>query len=114
MAERKRRDFETSSRQVAALLAVAKGLGLTQGRLTENGIEMIFEQNDRRTEVRILPQVHAADRNILDPINDMTLVLEVKDFRLSARGNGSPILETFFDERIELPFSTWFNEGDYI
>ncbi len=114
MASRRRGNLEHSKPQVAALLGVARGLMLTQGHLTSTGIELVFESGDRRVELQIVPHVYASNRNILDPINDLTVSVEVKDYRLAAQGNGSPAAEKVFDERTELPFSTWFDETNYL
>ena len=109
-----KRDFTTTQKQILTLLGMAKGARLTRGQLTSIGLEMIFDGGDTRTELRFVPHVYPFDKVIVDALNSLTISVEVKQFRVSGTGNGSPKREVIFEERIELPFSTWFDEGDYL
>ncbi len=96
------------------MFALAKALTVTQGNLTPRGIEMIFENGDTRTEIRVVPKVYTAQRVIVDAINDLNLIVEAKSFRLRTDGDGrAPVAEPIFQERIEIPLSAWLGE-DYL
>lgn len=105
-------DVERLSAQVAQLLSEAKSLTLQEGRFTSRGIELTLEGADRRVEVRIVPKVYTAEKVIVDAINDLTIVLQVRVLEPNASGNGQP--HPVFDEHVELPYSAWFEEGDFL
>ncbi len=107
-------DVERLSAQVAQLLSKANGLTLQEGHFTSHGIELILEGADQRVEVRIVPKVYTAEKVIVDAINDLTIVLEVRVLEPNASGNGHPQPRPVFNERVELPYSAWFDEGDYL
>ena len=109
-----KRNFSTTANQVQALLAPLKGERLTSGQLTRQNIEMIFESGDTRTELRLVPKVYPINKVITDALNTLTVTLEVKQFRVGGKGNGAPGTEKIFEGRVELPFATWFDQGDYL
>lgn len=99
-------DYSALALQFGQLLGLAQGMNLKLGHLTKQGMELVFESGTTRTEVRILPRVYTEGKVIIDAINDLTLEVEVKQTELTtgnAVGGG----------KVELPFATWFFEGDY-
>ena len=107
------RDFKDLPSHTDVLLDAAKGLTLKQAQVTGRGIEFVFETADRRVELRILPKVYTAEKVIVDPINDLTLVVQVERSEQGVDGNDSRA-QRARKEQVELPYSTWFNEGDYL
>ncbi len=100
-------DYSTLALQFGQLLGLAQGMNLKLAHLTKQGIEFVFESATTRTEVRLLPQVYAEGKVIIDAINDLTMVVEVKQYELEGGkevGGG----------KVELPYATWFFEGDYL
>lgn len=110
-------DYPKLAVQLGSLLGLAQGATLKVAHLTRQGLEFVFESETTRTEVRLLPRVYTEGKVIVDAINDLTLVVEVRQFprdpapgpraepeRAPAPGGG----------RIELPFSTWYEEGEYL
>lgn len=89
------------------LFGLAQGMNLKLSHLTKQGMELVFESPTTRTEIKILPQVYTEGKVIIDAINDLTMILEIKQTELSTGkvvGGG----------KVELPYSTWFFEGDYM
>lgn len=93
--------------QFGQLFGLAQGAKLKLAHLTKQGMEFVFESATTRIEVRLLPQVYAEGKVIIDAINDLTMQVQVTQFDLTegkAVGGG----------KMELPYSTWFFEGDYM
>lgn len=93
--------------QFGQLVGLAQGANLKLAHLTKQGMEFVFESATTRTEVRVLPRVYAEGKVIVDAINDLTMQVQVTQYELKDTkpvGGG----------KMELPFSTWFFEGDYI
>lgn len=93
--------------QFGQLFGLAQGASLKLAHLTKQGMEFVFESATTRTEVRLLPQVYAEGKVIIDAINDLTMQIRVTQYDLAdgkAVGGG----------KLELPYSTWFFEGDYM
>jgi hypothetical protein len=101
------------SEQVSNLLGAAKEMMLMESHLTAHGIEMVFASNDVRAEVRILPKVYTAGMVVVDAVNDLTITVEVIKFRLGTDANGTASNAKISEDRIELPYSVWFEEGEY-
>lgn len=102
-----RADYSESALKFGELFGLAQGMTLKLSHLTKQGIELVFESATTRTEVKILPQVYTEGKVIIDAINDLTMIVETKQTELSTGkvvGGG----------KVELPFSTWFFEGDYM
>ena len=100
----------TSFKQVAPkvrdLFQSFQGMELTRADILDNGFIFIYENDQERVIVQMLPTVYTQGKNIVDPINDLTLLVEVRRQPLSA---------TLDDEAeavvsVELAFSTWLGE----
>jgi hypothetical protein len=102
-----RADYGALAVRFGELLGLAQGMNLKLAHLTKQGMELVFEDGVTRTEVRLLPQVYVEGKVIVDAINDLTMVLDVRQFDVKTGkevGGG----------KTELPYSTWFFEGDYL
>ncbi len=95
------------------LFGLAQGMTLKVAHLTRQGMEFVYESATTRAEVRILPQVYAEGKVIVDAINDLTMVIEIKQYALQ-EGRMPEGAQPIGGGRVELPYSTWFFEGDYI
>ena len=105
-------DYSQLAVRFGELLGLAQGMTLKVAHLTRQGMEFVFENASTRAEVRILPQVYAEGKVIIDAINDLTMIVEVNQYALQ---DGKVVQGTapVGGGRVELPFSTWFFEGDY-
>lgn len=102
-----RADYSELALQFGQTFGLAQGMNLKVAHLTKQGIEFVFESSTTRAEIKILPQVYTSGKNIIDAINDLTLKVQVSQTDLvtgNAVGGGT----------VELPFSTWFFEGDFM
>lgn len=113
MDEAKRMDNTKLAERISALLGAANGMALASSQLTPHGIEMDFESGDDRAEVRILPKVYTSGMVVVDAINDLTITVEVVKFRSATHENGKLSEERISEERVELPYSVWYEEGEY-
>lgn len=104
-------EFSELAPTVGMILGAATGQQLKLGMLSKKGIELMLEDDKRRTELRLMPNVYTDGKVIVDAINDLTLVLELKQYELDASGK---VRRQIGESRVELPFSTWFHEGDYL
>jgi hypothetical protein len=84
---------------------------LRVAHLTRQGMELVFESSSTRTEISILPRVYSEGKVIVDAINDLTMVIEVRQVGLAGQGEAEQVVG---GGRVELPYSTWFFEGDYL
>lgn len=100
-------DYGKAALQFGQLCGLAQGMTLKVAHLTKQGMEFVFENETTRAEVRVVPHVYTEGKVIIDAINDLTLTVEVKQFAIS---DGA----TVGGGQVELPFSTWFFEGDYL
>ena len=78
--------FSTISPKVNKLLEGLQGMTLMSAQIVENGFAFIYEDQEQRLLLRLLPTVYTQGKNIVDPPNDMTLLLEV--YRLPSAGSG--------------------------
>jgi hypothetical protein len=108
------RNFEGAKPKVDALLGRARGMLLTQGQLTEEGYELVFQQGSARTIIRLKPTVYADGKVIVDAINDFTIEVELQTYRLSVTASGEPTMALVSEETVELPYSTWFREENFL
>lgn len=100
-------DYSDLALQFGQLFGLAQGANLKLAHLTKQGMEFVFESATTRTEIRLLPQVYAEGKVIIDAINDLTMRVQVTQYEIKdgrAVGGG----------KMELPYSTWFFEGDYL
>lgn len=100
-------NYSQLAMQLGQLLGLAQGMELKLAHLTKQGIEFVFESETTRAQVSILPKVYTEGKVIIDAINDVTLIAQVKQIDIQSGnevGGG----------QVELPYSTWFFEGDYV
>lgn len=100
-------EYSDLALQFGQVFGLAQGMTLKVAHLTKQGMEFVFESATTRAEIKILPQVYTSGKNIIDAINDLTMIVQVSQTDLAtgnAVGGGT----------VELPFSTWFFEGDYL
>ncbi len=106
-------DYSQIALRFGQLFGLAQGMHLKLAHLTKQGMEFVLESATTRTQVRLLPQVYSEGKVIIDAINDLTMVLDVQQFELQdgrVPENAKPV----GGGRLELPYSTWFFEGDYM
>lgn len=100
-------DYSDLALQFGQLFGLAQGASLKLAHLTRQGMEFVLESATTRIEVRLLPQVYAEGKVIIDAINDLTMQVQVTQYALT---DGKPV----GGGKMELPYSTWFFEGDYM
>jgi hypothetical protein len=83
--------------QVGQLLGLAQGMNLKVGHLSKQGIELVFEGENTRTRLSILPQVYTEGKVIIDAINDLTMVVQLEQTELATG-------ERVGGGRVELPY----------
>ena len=111
MSTRPAPDFQALATQFEALMGIAGGRTLRQARLVEKGMEFEFQDQTERIVIAVLPRVYTEGQVIVDAINDLVLVVRMRRYAVDG-GQGEPgaLLE---EKALELPFSTWYEEGDY-
>lgn len=111
-------DYAKLAVQFGSLFGLAQGMTLKVAHLTRQGMEFVFESANTRTQVRIAPHVYTEGKVIVDAINDLTLIVEVQQLELDARGqvvlDATGQARVIGGGKVELPYSTWFDEGDYL
>ncbi len=90
--------------KINRLLQRLQGMTLISAEIVENGFAFIYENDQERLLLRLLPTVYTQGKNIVDPINDMTLLLEVYRFALQGDSPGE------FLGSQEIAFSAWLGE----
>jgi hypothetical protein len=106
-------DYSELAVRFGELLGLAQGMTLKVAHLTRQGMEFVLESPTTRTEIQITPRVYTEGKVIVDAINDLTMVVQVKQYELrdgKADESASPV----GGGKVELPYSTWFFEGDYM
>lgn len=98
--------YKAISPKVNQLLERVQGMTLVSAQIVENGFSFIYSDDQQRLLLRLLPTVYAQGKNIVDAINDMTLLLELRSFSLDALGEGEGELVG----SVEMAYSTWFGE----
>ncbi len=106
-------DYTQLAVRFGQLLGLAQGMTLKVAHLTRQGMELVFESATTRTEVRFLPKVYTEGKVIVDAINDLAMQVQVKQYELQD-GRFVETAPTVGGGSVELPFSTWFFEGDYM
>jgi hypothetical protein len=96
--------FASTSPKVNRLLENVQGMTLKSAQMIENGFAFIYENDQQRILLRLLPTVYTQGKNIVDPINDMTLLLELRRFPLEGESDGELLGSS------EIAFSTWMGE----
>lgn len=100
-------DYSQLALEFGQLLGLAHDMHLKLAHMTRQGMELVLENATTRAQVRFLPKVYSEGKVIVDAINDLAMVVEVIQSNLA---DGKQV----GGGKIELPFSTWFFEGDYI
>lgn len=98
--------YKSISPKVNQLFEKVEGMTLASAEIVENGFAFIYENDEDRILLRILPTVYTQGKNIVDAINDMTLLLEVRRFSTDA----SEDEEGEVLGKVEMAYSTWFGE----
>lgn len=98
--------FNAIAPKVNRLLAHAEKMTLVRAEMVPEGFLFAFEGDGERVELHLHPTVYTQGKNIIDPINDMTLKLEGKLYR-TADDPGEAL------GSVELAFSAWLGE-DYL
>ena len=106
-------DYSQLAVQFGQLFGLAQGDTLKVAHMTRQGMELVFEGNETQTVVRISPQVYTEGKVIIDAINDLTMRIDVTQYAL-VNGKLPDAAEKVGGGTMELPFSTWFFEGDYM
>jgi hypothetical protein len=106
-------DYNQLALQFGQLVGLAQGAKLQVAHMTKQGMEFVFQTDTTQTQLRILPKVYTEGKVIIDAINDLTLVIEIKQFELR---DGRVVNEnqSVGGGAVELPYATWFFEGDYM
>lgn len=90
--------------KINRLLARLQGMTLVSAEIVENGFAFIYQNDQERLLLRLLPTVYTQGKNIVDPINDMTLLLELHRFPLADDAPGELLGSQ------EIAFSAWLGE----
>lgn len=106
-------EYNQLALQFGQLVGLAQGAKLQVAHLTKQGMEFIFQSETTQTRLRLLPKVYAEGKVIIDAINDLTLAVEIQQYELR---EGRVVNENapVGGGTIELPYATWFFEGDYL
>jgi hypothetical protein len=98
--------YKSISPKVQPLFDQVQGMTLVSAQIVENGFAFIYENSESRMQLRLLPSVYTQGKNIVDPINDMTMLLELRRFSLDeVEGDEGEMLG-----KVEMAYSTWFGE----
>lgn len=106
-------DYNQLAVQFGQLIGLAQGSMLRVAHMTKQGMEFVFENETTQTRLRILPQVYTEGKVIIDAINDLTLRVEISQYAVS-EGRVADETKIVGGGTVELPYSTWFFEGDYV
>jgi hypothetical protein len=98
--------YKSISPKVQPLFDQVQGMTLVSAQIVENGFAFIYENSESRMLLRLLPSVYTQGKNIVDPINDMTMLLELRRFSLDeVEGDEGEMLG-----KVEMAYSAWFGE----
>lgn len=106
-------DLSKSSLDVNPLLESARGMTLVHSQLLKEGFRFVYENAEQRKVILITPKVYTDGSVIVDAINDLVIVLTVTTYDLAAYRRDAARAEPLSESSVELPYSTWFTEGDY-
>jgi hypothetical protein len=98
--------FTTIAPKINRQFSQLQGKILRSAEMIQNGFLFVYEDSAERLELRLLPTVYTQGKNIVDPINDMTVLMQIMRKPLGA-GADDPgeVLES-----IEVAYSSWFGE----
>lgn len=98
--------FSSMAPKVNRIFSGLQGMTLRSAELIQNGFLFVYENSTERRELRLLPTVYTQGKNIVDPINDLTVLVQVMRKPLDAEADDpGEMLES-----LELAYSTWFGE----
>lgn len=97
--------FSSIAPKINKLLEGVQGMTLISAQIVENGFAFIYEGDGQRLVVHLLPTVYTQGKNIVDPPNDMTLLLQVHRLPGEA-GEAGELLGS-----AEVAFSAWLGEN---
>ncbi len=106
-------DYTQLALQFGQLVGLAQGAKLQVAHLTKQGMEFVFQTETTQTRLRLIPKVYTEGKVIIDAINDLTLVVEIQQYELRegrVANEDAPV----GGGAVELPYATWFFEGDYL
>lgn len=106
-------DLFTISPQVNLLLEQARGMTLVNSQVVKEGFRFDYENSQQHTVVVLAPKVYTDGKVVVDAINDLVIVLTVTSYDLDAYRRDAATAEAASAASIELPYSTWYNEGNY-
>lgn len=106
-------DLFTISPQVNQLLQTARGMTLVDSQVVKEGFRFDYENSQQHTVVVVSPKVYTDGKVVVDAINDLVLVLTVTAYDLDAYRGNAAAAEPVSAKSIELPYSTWYTEGNY-
>lgn len=106
-------DYNNLALQFGQLIGLAQGSKLQVAHLTKEGMEFVFTNDATQTRLRMVPKVYTEGKVIIDAINDLTLIVEIKQFEMN-QGRVVDENTPIGGGTVELPYATWFFEGDYL
>jgi hypothetical protein len=98
--------FTSISPKVNRQFARLQGMTVSRAEIIQNGFLFVYENQSERLELRLLPTVYTQGKNIVDPINDMTILVQLM---LKPLGAGVDDPGEVLDS-VEVAFSSWFGE----
>lgn len=106
-------DFPQVAARVNPILEATHGMTLKHAQLLKEGIRFVYEDAQRRKVIILQPKVYTDGQVIVDPINDVVLVMSASTYDLKAYQQDPTRAEPQEETNIELPYSLWFFEGNY-
>ncbi len=95
------------------LLESAVGMSLAEAGVVKEGFRFVYENATQVLVLLLAPKVYTDGTVIVDAINDLVIIASATRYDPAAYrqdgANATPVSE----EKIELPYSTWFFPGNY-
>lgn len=106
-------DITQAAARVNPLLEATKGMTLVDAQLVKEGIRSVYEGGNTRKVIVLQPKVYTDGSVIVDPINDVVMVLSVSTYDATAYKQDPANAQPTDQSNIELPYSLWLFEGNY-
>lgn len=106
-------DLFTISPQVNQLLQTARGMTLVDSQVLKEGFRFDYESAGQHTVILLTPKVYTDGKVVVDAINDLVILLTVTTYDLDAYRRAATAAAPVSATSIELPYSTWYTEGNY-
>lgn len=106
-------DLSQNAAAVGPLLETARGMTLVDAQLLKEGFRFVFENATLRKVILLKPRVYTDGAVIVDPINDVVVQFTVTTYDAAAYRPNDAQTKPLEETSIELPYSTWFFQGDY-